>query len=267
MVFISQIKDFYAEYGTLAKIQIDNSLDLGWRREDIILATNFEFEYNGVKSIVVSDDNFVLYCPVNSKFKAILELFERGIFNKDNLYWFHDLDASQAEVITESELAMGEADMALTDYAWRDKWNTGSFFFTSNAKDIFEAIVQTQDLLMLQDEKALMLLTNKFTKEENERLNHSFDSETIKRIPIIKDVERRIKNINTSYNFVPFADIKHCWEVALKPIRVVHFRPHSGFPRRLIPSLLNFYMYGMNDINTVLMPERLIKIYQQHGIK
>ncbi len=33
------------------KAQIDNSLELNWKLEDIILATNIEFEYRGFKSI------------------------------------------------------------------------------------------------------------------------------------------------------------------------------------------------------------------------
>jgi len=267
MAFVSRTKDFYKDYATQAKIQIDNSLDLGWGREDIILATNFEFEYNGVKSIVVSDDNYTSYCPTNSKFKAILELINRGVIQGKELYWFHDLDVSQAEIITEAEIALEESDMALTDYAWREKWNTGSIFFTPKAKDIFKALVQTQDLLKIQDEMALMLLTNKFTGQENERLSHSYAPEILKKIPSIKDFEKRIKKINTSYNFVPFVNIKQCYEIAIKPIKVVHFRPHGAFPRRSIPSLLDFYMYGKNDLNLVLMSDRLIKIYQRYGIK
>lgn len=267
MAFVHQIKVFPLKDATLARIQIDNSLDLGWNREDIILATNFEFEYNGVRSIVVRDDNFVPNNMVNSKFKVIRELFDRGIIDHGELFWFHDLDATQTEVITESEVVLGEADMALCDYAWREKWNTGSIFFTANARDIIETIVQVQDLLRLQDEKVLMLLTNKFTSEENERLKNSCGPAILSRIPKITDIDKRLKKINTSYNFVPIVNLKECYQMALKPIKVIHFQPHGSFPRRGIPSLLDFYMYGENDLNIVLMPERLIKIYQHHGIK
>lgn len=267
MAFVSKTKNFYKDYGILAKIQIDNSLDLGWKNEDIILATNFKFEYNGVKSIVVSDNNFVPYCVVNSKFKVIQELFNRGIIGESELYWFHDLDASQADAITESEVSIGGADLAMTDNAWMDRWHTGSFFFTPKAKDIIKSMVVTQDLLKVGDELALTLHTIKFTEEDKKKLKHSYDPNTLKKIPKIKGVDRRIKKINISYNFVPVVDIRFSYNAADKPIKVIHFRPHGAFPHRGIPSLLDFYMYGKNDINTVLMPERLIKIYQQHGIK
>lgn len=266
MVFISKRKYFYKDYGTQAKIQIDNSLDLGWRREDIILATNFKFKYNGVKSILVSDDNFVPYCQVNSKFKAIEELFNRGIISGKELYWFHDLDASQTEAITESEISIGEADLAMTDNAWMGRWHTGSFFFTPKSKDIIKSMIATQDLLMVGDELSLTLHTIKFTEEDKERLKNSYDSSTLSKIPKINNIDKRIKKINISYNFVPVVDIRSSYNAADKPIKVIHFRIYgSYFPN--IPSLLDFYMYGKNDINTVLMPKRLIKIYQHHGVK
>ena len=33
------------------RAQVDNSLRFGWKNEDIIIGTNFEFEHNGVKNI------------------------------------------------------------------------------------------------------------------------------------------------------------------------------------------------------------------------
>lgn len=97
-IFISPQKQFYDESLVSVKIQIDNSIDLGWKREDIILATNFNFEYNGVKSIVVSDHNYWLQDIRQSKHTTILELIGRRVINNlvnTELYWFHDLDAYQ----------------------------------------------------------------------------------------------------------------------------------------------------------------------------
>ncbi len=58
MLFVHPSKDFLEEQKTSIKIEIDNNLSLGWKREDIILATNFPYEYNGVKSLLVSSDNY-----------------------------------------------------------------------------------------------------------------------------------------------------------------------------------------------------------------
>jgi hypothetical protein len=48
LIYISPEHKFLPEYDKLVRIQIDNSLELGWKKEDIMLVTNFIFEYNGV---------------------------------------------------------------------------------------------------------------------------------------------------------------------------------------------------------------------------
>lgn len=267
MAFVSRTRGFYRDYEIQARLQIDNSLDLGWRIEDIIFAANFDFEYRGVKSIIVSDDNFVPFSPEGGKITAILELFYRGLIDKGVLYWFHDLDASQSEKITESEIAMGKRDIALTDYGWRDKWSTGSIFFTIKSRDIFEAIIKTMRLFEITDELALMIMTNTPSEELSHFSSQMSDPQFMKGLPKVKDLKKRINKINTSYNFAAYKNIRHCYDIALKPIRVVHFGPFGAFPKINIPSLLNYYMYGKNDIHTVLMSQRLINIYQSHGIK
>ena len=53
LTYISPQKDFNEEHKMAVKIQIDNSLSLGWKREDILLVTNFPYEHNGVKAITI----------------------------------------------------------------------------------------------------------------------------------------------------------------------------------------------------------------------
>ena len=55
LIFLDPAKKFIGEYSNLMKIQVDNSLSLGWSVNNIISATNFEYEYRGVRSIVVDD--------------------------------------------------------------------------------------------------------------------------------------------------------------------------------------------------------------------
>lgn len=38
-------ESFSSETDVLPKIQIENSLKLGWKKEDILLVTNFPYEY------------------------------------------------------------------------------------------------------------------------------------------------------------------------------------------------------------------------------
>lgn len=252
----------------LVKLQIDNSLDLGWEREDIMLATNFDYEYNGVKSIVVSDDNFSQSDNPGSKHLAICELISRGLIKKGELYWFHDLDAFQSETITESELGMDGADLALTDYGWRERWATGSMFFAAQAEDIFRILLETANLFKIREEFALMVLTYQDRyRLYDEQQKEIYNPEMMDKVPMAKDIQKRVKKINTSYNFVPFYNTKYCYEIAIKPIKVVHFHPFGSFKEPDRPSLINFYMYGDNDIKTTFMSERLIKIFHEHGIR
>lgn len=48
LIYTNADKEFSEENKTLVKIHIDNSLELGWDRKDILLYTNFPYEYNGV---------------------------------------------------------------------------------------------------------------------------------------------------------------------------------------------------------------------------
>src|SRR5512147_539180 len=104
MVFVSPDRNFRnGDWGNeaeaLAKIQIDNSLELGWNRENILLATNFDWGHNGVNSLVVSDSAICPHSITAGKINVILELFDKGIID-GNLFWFHDLDAFQLEPIS-----------------------------------------------------------------------------------------------------------------------------------------------------------------------
>ena len=87
LIYINPAKDFVdskdrTNIKELAKIQIDNSLDLGWAVEDIVFVTNFPYEYGGVKALVIDDDS--LFCDISgtaygkaSKINVILYLLKK----------------------------------------------------------------------------------------------------------------------------------------------------------------------------------------------
>ena len=108
LVYLNPSKQFNKENDELTKIQIDNSLDLGWKIEDILLVTNFDYEYRGVKALVVGDDCY--YSKNNfyrsSKIPVINQLFKDGIINEGEIYWFRDNDAFQLEPLTEEKIKL-----------------------------------------------------------------------------------------------------------------------------------------------------------------
>ena len=76
------------------KAQIENSIALGWKPEDIIIATNFNVEYMGVKTHIL--DEICDYSQFYHKQYATLELMKKGLFEGQDI-WYHDLDAFQLE--------------------------------------------------------------------------------------------------------------------------------------------------------------------------
>lgn len=236
--------------GPLAKVQIENSLALGWKKEDILLVTNFEYQYGEVKAIVLKDVEFFDRKPQVSKINAIIKMFELGMINDKKTYWFHDLDAFQLQPITEDEINISDNDIALTDFGGgkyfhgEDRWSGGVIFFKSGSKDIFNQVKALAYKKSIDEEEALGLL-------------------------VINDpkIRKRVKKINNSYNFIGYK-LKSVYEKSIKPLKVVHFHPLVG-KKRLggigEKSALRFFK-GENQLNTPLITQRLIKIFKYHRI-
>ncbi len=281
-IYIHPRHDFGAEEKVNIRIHIDNSLDLGWKKKDILLITNFPYEYNGVKAIVVGDENYCAALPTRSKINAIVDVFIISplihiypintivdLFNKqaidpNELYFYHDIDSFQNEVITDSEVdaELGKADLGLTDKGRMPQWNSGTIFFRPSAADIFNQVKEVAYKYNATDEEAFMVLYTNNLLWATEPGGPTGDSFLPANIPGMEKAGERIKKINISYNFRRW-NLRSTYGMAVKPIRIVQFHP---FPEPDINEV-DFFMYGKNKINTVLMPERLIKIFHHHGIK
>lgn len=192
MVYVHPKKTFLKEPEQLVKIQIDNSLELGWKPEDILLLTNFPYSYKGVSETLVSDANYCPFRPLSTKTIAVANL----ILLDDDVYWVHDLDAFQLEKFGKVDL--DGYDMGCTDYGWSKKWCLGSYFYTRRALDILIRVKETIYEIHNEDERALMKIT--------------------------KDVEDRIKRMNITYN-LGMRHIAYNYRKADKPLQVAHFHP------------------------------------------
>lgn len=258
MIFVNPSKAFIdphwgSENEILAKIQIENSLDLGWKKEDIMVVTNFDFEHMGVKSIKVNDEQFCEASHTATKIKVILDLIDRGLIN-DELYWFHDFDAFQLEKITEEELDLKDKIFALTDYGktvinkFRDRrWSTGTIFFKKEAKEIFKLIIDYVYRYKANEEVILLHLT----KQNKNKINE------------------KIKKLNITYNLATRKrDVSACYEMSDKPLKVIHFHP---FDKRAVDSELggnniDVCVYGKNRKNVILFNDRLAKLFKKYNI-
>ncbi len=218
LIYVGPTKQFSPEYEALTKMQIDNSLGLGWSPEDIILVTDFPWEYQKVKTHVLPEGEYdALDGNRSSKIPVILQLFREGMVN--DLFWFHDHDAFQLEPLPILEVE----DAVFTDHGWWKMWNAGSFFFNSKSESLFKLINDT-------------MLKNK--TNEQTALTTLWDSGT----------ERNLLNI--TYNLGIY-HLKSNLEKANKPYMVAHFHPHKpkhlALFRDILPDRLLkiFAQYGI----------------------
>lgn len=245
LIYVSPHKKFTTEDDTLCKIQIDNSLGLGQKSEDIMLATNFPYSYNGVSSIVIPD----LYYEFDlaaSKLPAMIYLIEKSIITHSDLYWCHDLDAFELNRIEESDLELERYNLGLVHYTYKPEWCFGSVFFRRGAIGVFKLLDQTirrNPWKSRNNEKHLTWLIRQGYITQNE-----------------------FKRMDVTYNIA-----KRClatvYREAEKPIRVLHFRPSDPKDRMMPDSALNMFMYGKNRLKLPMMNDRLITIFKHHGIE
>jgi hypothetical protein len=236
LIYLSPNKCFSKECETLAKIQIENSIELGWKKEDILLVTNFDYKYMGVKSEVVEDDNYCALRPRSINSIIIPHLIEKGIIKDSFIYWVHDFDVYQMNYFSEDILGLEEFDVGLTDYGWKENWCMGSFFVKKGCKEIFielKKIVEKN----IEDEKAMMQITSKSW------------------------VMNRCKRMNITYDF-GMRNIVSNYGKAEKPLKVLHFHPYYRWVKTL-----DIFMYGKNELQMPLMDKRLIKLFNKYDIR
>lgn len=220
MTYLHPSKGFTEDYSQLVKVQIDNSLRR-WKPRDIILATNFPYEYRGVEAIVLPDSLYCEHRKRASKINAVIYLIENRLIN--GLTWFHDFDAFQLEDLPEDVL--GDKEVGFTNYGFNKNWNTGSFFFTPKAIDIFVLIKEEMDRKRINEEQALGRLT---------------------RASKIKDYAL----LNNTYNLGQKWSSEDSLEIAEKPIKVLHFHPKQTEVYERVKPMIS---------------KELMEIFKKHG--
>ena len=181
----------------MVELQIDSSLDF-WKPEEIMLITNFPYEYHGVKSYVLDSSFICDFSPGDCRIDIIIHLLENGILK--GVTWSHDVDAFQMYPV----LPNLEKDAGFTTYGWNDKWNTGSFFFKPSSLDIFRWIREKLFETRTNEEIALKMLTDS---------NY-------------KNINTRYEIMNSTYN-VGMRCTRTVVHNSEKPIRVAHFPAYN----------------------------------------
>lgn len=196
LIYISPDHKFNDENKVYVEIQIENSLNY-WKKEDILLVTNFPYEYMGVKSLVVPDNLYSQVSRCAIKINVICYLLEQKKITE--LTWFHDTEAWQLSPL---DLKL-EKPIGLTDYGWSKKWNGGSMFFQPDTMDFFKLWKNSIEHYQMDDERSLMKLT-----ESN-----------------IGNINSHIQRLNITYN-LGRRRVEENLNLADEPIRVAHFHPY-----------------------------------------
>lgn len=172
----------------MAEAQIENSLDLGWRKKDLIVYSNIDIDFLGVKSRSCDLNDF---CLTGSKMFAV----QYALREIDDVLWAHDLDAWQNVWFYEPKFK----DVGVSCYS-NKKLNGGSVFWKRNAADIADAVVNA-------------------LKENNEAREEPTLNKVLK-----ENYKDRMTVLNHTYN-VGCSGYAVRYEKARKPIHVCHLHP------------------------------------------
>lgn len=207
----------------LLKAQIENSLDLGWLDKDMIVITNFPFEFMGIKSVIIDLNKF---CWTGSKMFGLQNYLENNKI--DDVIWAHDLDAWQNAWFDCPEFK----DVGGSYYS-RPKFNGGSIFWKESSKDIIDEVVNR--------------LKKDNLKKEEPTLNEVFKSDKYK---------DRVTVLNETYN-VGCSGYVERYERSIKPIKVCHFHPYN----RIAWETHSLDRNGLGVIGITSRLERILRKY------
>jgi len=177
------------------KANIANSLELGWKREDIFVISNVKMEYKGVETIIAPLNDF---CLTGSKMFGLKWFLENNSFDPDEVIWASDTDCWQDTWFDCPDFK----DVGACHYS-RPKFNGGSVFWRPRAIDIINEIIE-----ILEKEKL---------KKEEPTLNRVFKSHKY---------VNRITVLNYTYN-VGCSGYYERYTKSDKPVRVCHFHPYN----------------------------------------
>jgi len=176
----------------LLKAQIENSIECGWSPKDILLISNFKFQFMGVKAYKAQLNDF---CLTGSKLFGLKWALDKGLFNPGDVIWTHDLDAWQNCWFDPPKFK----DVGISTYS-KPKFNGGSIFWRPESRYILESVLKEIEKGAMREEPTLNVLLNQ------------------------PEFRCRVTVLNNTYNVGCSGFVKRA-ERATLPIRVCHMNP------------------------------------------
>lgn len=179
----------FSSIDVLLKAQIENSIQAGWKPEDMIVVTNFDYSF---MDVVAHNTTLNDICLTGSKMFGLQWAMNKGLI--DDVVWTHDLDAWQSVPFKEPKFK----DVGITTYS-NSKFNGGSVFWRMSAKDIVDHVVE---VIAAGEDK------------EEPTLNKLLKS----------DYKSRTTVVDTGFNVGCSGFVPRLYR-ATKPVRVCHLNP------------------------------------------
>lgn len=131
--FYYKKKDSLDDIKKNIEIHIDHLSKCGWQKEQIIIKTNFNFNYRGIHNT-----NFIYNCCPNPFLTKIIAAYEVLSTNPNHILWQHDHDAYQLRPFNLSLLStILVAEMNLCNYyPMKNKPQAASIFYVGMSKTL-----------------------------------------------------------------------------------------------------------------------------------
>jgi hypothetical protein len=252
------------------KIQIENSINMGWDKKDIIPITNFEFEHMGVKANVA--ESFCSWSSFVNKLVVMDEMIEKGILH-DNI-WMHDCDGYQLIPFDFPEEC---GDWGYTKHdPRRPKMQGGSGFFRKEGYDIIKTISEAIQWFKPAREELFIPYFYRDMSETKAQARLDFYGERLKDPELSeknkKKCQKKIKTVEWSglyrdrftymdytYNLCIVKYFRKKYKQSTKPIKVLHTHIEKPQPK-------NCFYFGQNSYNTVVVTEELEKLLLKYDL-
>lgn len=234
MVYV--VEDPRADLGRVRRhldAQVDNSLDLGWDRRDILLLTNFPHRYQDVDAIQVPAARRPPTARLTSFHKTRCILAALELVDADEVVWYHDVDAFQVETF---DGPPSDRPLSFCLYSTRERLlvQGGSMFFSAAARPVFEEVFDR-------------LVHHRCRKDE-------FALTDVVNLPAFNGW---FEVLDFSYN-LGATDFEFRYQLAAKSIKVIHFHVERPEHRAL-------FMAGRNALGVSPVDERLRGLLERHG--
>ena len=213
------------------RAQVDNSLRFGWKKEHIIIGTNFDFEHNGVKNIKL--ENICTTNIFNNKWYGMLELMNNGYIDDD--FWFHDQDSWQVSKVEFPEFV---GEIGGCTYVYTPEWNTCSMFLKQTSVSIVEYIVEFMKI--------------------NDNTNFYSDENYISLLRGGSPIQDYLTTLNNKFN-VGLTHMEKRYQAAEKPVCSLGFQPH-------VQSSWDVFIEGKNDLDLKLIDNEMIELFKTYNL-